>query len=154
MKLNYNGQEKVKAPPAAVWAFVQDPARVARCLPEVQDVQVTGPNQLVATVNISKGMLRAKLKFDINVKPDPDSGRVNVTIKGGGLGNAVDVTAGADIKDAGDGTTTLDWQGEADMRGPLVNMGGRVMEGEIEKMIGRTFQNMGSMIASENNKLA
>ena len=70
MKLNYNGQDKVQAPPAAVWAFVQDPERVARCLPEVQDVQVSGPQQLTATVNVGVGMVRGKFKFNIDVQPD------------------------------------------------------------------------------------
>ena len=39
-------------------------------------------------------------------------------ISGGGFGSAVDLTAGADLIDAGDGTTLLKWSGQADARGP------------------------------------
>lgn len=154
MKLNYSGQEKVQAPPAAVWAFVQDPERVARCLPDVQDVQVTGPNQMVATVNVGVGMVRGKFKFDIEVHPDADANRVNVVVKGGGLGSVVDMTAGANIVDNGDGTTTLDWNGDADMRGPIATVGGRMLDPQAQKLIQKTFQNMSAMVSEASNKLA
>ena len=148
MKLSYNGQEKVQAPPAAVWAFVQDPKRVAACLPEVQDIQVTGPNQMVATVNVGVGMVRGKFKFNIEVQPDETAGRVNVVVKGGGLGSVIDMTAGANVVDNGDGTTTLDWQGDADMRGPIATVGGRMLDPQAQKLIQRTFQNMSANISS------
>lgn len=153
MKLSYSGQEKVQAPPAAVWAFVQDPERVARCLPDVQDVQVTGPNQMVATVNVGVGMVRGKFKFDIAVHPDADANRVNVVVKGGGLGSVVDMTAGANIVDNGDGTTTLDWTGDADMRGPIATVGGRMLDPQAQKLIQKTFQNMSAMVGEAAGKL-
>ena len=154
MKLSYNGQEKVQAPPAAVWAFVQDPQRVAACLPDVQDIQVTGPNQMTATVNVGVGMVRGKFKFNIDVQPDEASNRVNVKVKGGGLGSVIDMVAGANIIDNGDGTTTLDWNGDADMRGPIATVGGRMLDPQAQKLIQKTFQNMSAQIGDSSNKLA
>ena len=58
MKLNYSGTEQVKAAPAVVWAFVQDPERVARCLPDVQEVTVQDANHMEATVQVGVGMVR------------------------------------------------------------------------------------------------
>lgn len=148
MKLSYSGQEQVQAPPQAVWDFVRDPQRVAGCLPDVQDVQVTGENQLVATVNVGVGMVRGKFKFNIDVQPAPEQGRVNVVVRGGGLGSVINMTAGANVVDNGDGTTTLDWQGDADMRGPVANIGGRMLDVQAQKLIAQTFQNMGRQVAS------
>ena len=121
MKLSYSGQEHVQAPPAAVWAFVQDPERVARCLPDVQEVVVHDQTHMDATVQVGVGMVRGKFKFKIEVLPDEAQGRVNVKVQGGGLGSVVDLTAGANIVDNGDGTTTLDWTGDATMRGPVAS---------------------------------
>lgn len=148
MKLSYSGQEKVQAPPAAVWAFVQDPERVAACLPDVQDIKVTGPSQMEALVNVGVGMVRGKFKFNIDVQPDEANNRVNVTVKGGGLGSVVDMTAGANIVDNGDGTTTLDWQGDASMRGPVATVGGRLLDVQAQKLISQTFQNMSANVAA------
>lgn len=154
MKLSYSGQEKVQAPPAAVWAFVQDPQRVAGCLPDVQDIKVTGPSQMEALVNVGVGMVRGKFKFKIDVQPDEAGNRVNVNVKGGGLGSVIDMVAGANIVDNGDGTTTLDWNGDASMRGPVATVGGRLLDSQAQKLIAQTFQNMSASVSSASGTIA
>lgn len=154
MKLSYSGQEKVQAPPAAVWAFVQDPERVARCLPEVQDVKVIDANNMEATVKVGVGMVRGNFKFKINVQPDQENNRVNVVVQGGGLGSVIDMTAGANVVDNGDGTTTLDWNGDADMRGPVATVGGRMLDSQAQKLISQTFQNMSAQVGASSGKIA
>lgn len=154
MKLSYSGQEKVQAAPAMVWAFVQDPARVAACLPDVQDIKVIDASHLEATVNVGVGMVRGKFKFNIEVQPDQEAGRVNVNVKGGGLGSVIDMTAGANVVDNGDGTTTLDWNGDASMRGPVATVGGRMLDVQAQKLIQQTFQNMSANIGSSAGQLA
>ena len=154
MKLSYSGQEQVQAPPAAVWAFVQDPERVARCLPDVQQVVVHDPTHLEATVQVGVGMVRGKFKFKIEVQPDTAANRVNVKVQGGGLGSVVDLTASANIVDNGDGTTTLDWTGDATMRGPVATVGGRVLDAQAQKLIRQTFQNLRAQVEARADTLA
>ncbi|WP_188903599.1 SRPBCC family protein [Deinococcus aerophilus] len=154
MKLNYSGQEQVGAAPAVVWAFVQDPERVARCLPDVQEVVVHDQTHMDATVQVGVGMVRGKFKFKIEVLPDEPQGRVNVKVQGGGLGSLVDLTAGANVLDNGDGTTTLDWTGEASMRGPLATVGGRALDVQAKKLIQKTFENMSTHIEASAGTLA
>ena len=154
MKLSYSGQEQVQAPPAAVWAFVQDPERVARCLPDVQQVVVHDPTHLEATVQVGVGMVRGKFKFKIEVQPDTAANRVNVKVQGGGLGSVVDLTASANIVDNGDGTTTLDWTGDATIRGPVATVGGRVLDAQAQKLIRQTFQNLRAQVEARADTLA
>ncbi len=154
MKLNYSGQEKVEAAPAAVWAYVQDPERVAQSLPDVQDVIVHDQNNIEATVPIGVGFIRGKFKFKIEVQPDQEKNHINVKVLGGGLGNVLDLIAGADIIDNGDGTTTLDWTGEADIRGSLANVGGRMLDVQAQKLIAQTFKNLGTQVAAASKVVA
>lgn len=154
MKLNYSGTEQVRAAPAVVWAFVQDPERVARCLPDVQDVVVQDATHMEATVQVGVGMVRGKFKFKIEVLPDEAAGRVNVNVRGGGLGSVVDLTAGANVLDNHDGTTTLDWTGEASMRGPVASVGGRMLDAQAKKLIEKTFENMGEAMSAAGGTLA
>ncbi|GGM09968.1 hypothetical protein GCM10010841_18010 [Deinococcus aerophilus] len=142
------------AAPAVVWAFVQDPERVARCLPDVQEVVVHDQTHMDATVQVGVGMVRGKFKFKIEVLPDEPQGRVNVKVQGGGLGSLVDLTAGANVLDNGDGTTTLDWTGEASMRGPLATVGGRALDVQAKKLIQKTFENMSTHIEASAGTLA
>ncbi|WP_291430594.1 carbon monoxide dehydrogenase subunit G [Deinococcus sp.] len=154
MKLSYSGQEQVQAPPAAVWAFVQDPERVARCLPDVQEVVVHDQTHMDATVQVGVGMVRGKFKFKIEVLPDETANRVNVKVQGGGLGSVVDLSAGANIVDNRNGTTTLDWTGDATMRGPVATVGGRLLDAQAQKLISRTFENMSAHVSASSSTLA
>lgn len=142
MKLEYSGQEKIPASQDAVWAFVNDPERIGHCLPEVIDVTVRDPTHFDAAVRVAVGPVRGKFNLKFELQPDEAARRMNMKITGGGFGSALDLTAGAEIVDGGAGSTLLNWQGEAQMRGPVAAVGGRVLDGQAQKLITQTFANV------------
>lgn len=142
MNLQYSGQEKIAASKEVVWKFVNDPEKVGRCLPDVVGVTVQDPTHFDAVVHVGVGPVRGKFKLRFELQPDPAGQRMNMKISGGGFGSAVDLTAGADIADAGDGTTTLNWSGQAVARGPVAAVGGRVLDAQAQKLIAQTFTNV------------
>jgi uncharacterized protein len=148
VNLAYSGEEKVAANPATVWAFLQDPEKVGRCLPEVVDVTVQDRTHVEAVVEVAVGPVRGKFKLKLELAPDPTSGRIDVKVSGGGFGSAVDLTAGANVIDAADGTTLLKWSGQAVARGPVAAVGGRVLEAQAKKLIEQTFTNVRQQIAA------
>ena len=147
MKLQYNGQERITAGVDQVWAFVNDPEKVGRCLPDVIDVTVQDPTHFDALVAVGVGPVRGRFKFKFELQPDAASRRMNMKISGGGLGSALDLTAGADIVAADPSTTLLKWSGEAVMRGPVAAIGGRVLDAQSQKLITQTFANVGSKVS-------
>ena len=142
MNLQYNGQEQIPADPGAVWAFVNDPAKVANCLPDVIQVTVKDPTHFDAVVGVGLGPVRGKFTFKFELQPDEAARRMNMKIAGGGLGSALDLTAGADVVPAAGGGTTLNWTGSAVMRGPVAAVGGRVLDAQAQKLIAQTFANV------------
>src|SRR5260370_31627729 len=80
MKLQYSGEEKIPVTPATVWAFVSDPNKVARCLPEVIDVMVKDPTHVEAVVQVAVGPVRGKFKLQMELKPDPARQRIELTV--------------------------------------------------------------------------
>jgi hypothetical protein len=146
MKLEYKGQEQVPMGKDAVWVFINDPQKVASCLPDVQEVTVHDPRHFDAVVTVGIGPVRGKFKFKITLDPQEGGNRMNVKINGGGFGSVVDLLAGADLKDNGDNTTTLDWSGAATMRGPVATVGGRVLDAQAQKLISTTFANVKTRI--------
>jgi uncharacterized protein len=147
MKLEYNGAEQVPLAKAAVWDFINDPQKVASCLPDVQEVIVHDSKNFDAIVSVGLGLVRGKFKFKITLEPEEGGDRMNVKISGGGFGSVVDLLAGADLKDNGDSTTTLDWSGAATMRGPIATVGGRVLDAQAQKLISGTFANVKTRMA-------
>ena len=148
MNLEYSGEEKVAANPAAVWAFLQNPEKVGRCLPEVIDVTVQDQTHVDAVVQVAVGPVRGKFKLKLELTPDPSARRIDVKVSGGGFGSAVDLMAGADVIDAADGTTLLKWSGQAVARGPVAAVGGRVLEAQAKKLIGQTFTNVHQQLSA------
>jgi len=142
MKLEYSGQEKVQASPETVWSFIQDPNKVAACLPDLKSVEIRDDKNMVATVGVAVGPVRGTFKFNIELDPRPDENRVMVRLRGGGLGSAVDLTASADIKGQDDHSTLLDWQGQATVSGPAATVGGRVLDAQAKRLIQTVFANM------------
>lgn len=148
MKLQYSGQERITADPATVWTFVNDPDKVGHCLPDVVEVTVQDPTHFDAVVRVGVGPVRGKLKFKFELQPDAAARRMNMKIAGGGLGSALDLTAGADIVPADGATTVLNWSGEAVMRGPVAAVGGRVLDAQAQKLITQTFANVRERLSS------
>jgi carbon monoxide dehydrogenase subunit G len=142
VKLEYNGQERIPSDADTVWTFVNDPDKVGHCLPDVTEVTVQDPTHFDAVVRVGLGPVRGKLKFKFELQPDADARRMTMKIAGGGLGSAMDLTAGADIVRVDAVSTLLNWSGEAVMRGPVASIGGRVLDAQAQKLIAQTFTNV------------
>ncbi|MCS7059100.1 MAG: carbon monoxide dehydrogenase subunit G [Meiothermus sp.] len=142
MKLEYSGQERVQAEADKVWRFIQDPQKVASCLPDLKSVEIKDEKNMVATVGVAVGPVRGTFRFNIELDPRPEENKVMVRLRGGGLGSAVDLTASASITDQGDQTTLLDWQGQATVSGPAASLGGRVLDAQAKKLIQTVFANL------------
>ncbi len=141
MDLQYKGQEQIPVSKDKVWAFINDPSKVASCLPDLIDAQVHDEHNVDATVKVSVGPVSGKFKFKISLLPRTDGNHMDLKISGGGFGSVVDLIAGADLTDNGT-STTLDWSGSASMRGPVATVGGRVLDAQAQRVISTTFANV------------
>ena len=142
MNLQYSGEEKITASPDVVWAFVTDPEKIARSMPEVVEVTVHDATHVDAVVQVAVGPVRGKFKLKVELRPDPSRRRIDLKVSGGGFGSAVDLTAGADVVDTGGATTLLKWSGQAVARGPVAAVGGRVLDAQAQKLIAQAFGNV------------
>jgi len=147
VNLDFTGQEVVAAPKDVVWTFINDPNKIATCMPEVLETVIHDVHNFDATVQVALGPVRGKFKFKVQLLPQPGDSHMDMKISGGGLGSVVDLAAGADIKENGDGTTTLDWKATASMRGPVASIGGRVVDAQAQRIISQTFTNVKTKLA-------
>ena len=142
MNLQYTGEEKIPVGLDTVWTFVTDPEKVGRCFPEVVDVTVQDTTHFEAIVKVGVGPVRGRFKMKVELLPAPSKRRLDMKMSGGGFGSTVDLMSGADLVDAGDGTTLLKWSGQAEARGPVAAVGGRVLDAQAQKLIAQAFGNV------------
>jgi carbon monoxide dehydrogenase subunit G len=148
VNLHNSGEEQIPVGLDAVWAFVTDPEKVGRCFPDVVDVVVRDATHFDAVVKVGIGPVRGKLNMKVELLPAPSRRRIDMKISGGGFGSAVDMTAGADLVDAADGTTLLKWSGQAEARGPIAAVGGRVLDAQAQKLIAQAFGNVRQQLSA------
>lgn len=148
MNLEWSGREDIPASKDAVWSFINDPAKVASCLPDLQSSTVLDAHNFDATVGVAVGPVRGKFTFKIALEPAADGSHLDMKINGGGLGSVVDLVAGADLTSKGDAATTLDWKGTASIRGPVATVGGRVLDAQAHRVIGTTFENVRKQLSA------
>jgi uncharacterized protein len=142
VNLQNAGEEKIPAGIDTVWAFVTDPAKVGRCFPELVDLTVQDATHFEAVVKVGVGPVRGKFKIKSELVPDASTRHIDMKMSGGGFGSTVDLAAAADLVDPGDGTTLLKWRGQAEARGPIAAVGGRVLDAQAQKLIAQAFGNV------------
>jgi carbon monoxide dehydrogenase subunit G len=142
VKLNWRGREVIGAPRDAVWAFINDPGEVARCMPDLISADVTGPRRVDALVHVTLGLVVTRFRYDVVLEPAEPGRRMVVKIGGGGFGNALQLTAAADLEDDGDAATSLLWRAEATLSGAIALVGWPVVEVKAQRIIRQTFANV------------
>lgn len=142
MNLSWDGEENIPAAKETVWSFINDPAKIAACLPEVESTSITGPSSFDAVVRVALGPVKGKFNFKIALVPRSDGNHMDLKINGGGLGSVVDLVAGADLIASGDRATILKWHGDCSVRGPAATVGGRVLDAQAHRVIETTFGNV------------
>jgi carbon monoxide dehydrogenase subunit G len=142
VNLSWNGQEEIPAGKDAVWTFINDPAKVAACLPDVQETTIHDARNFDAKVRVALGPVRGTFAFKIALEPGADGNHLDLKVNGGGLGSVVDLLAGADLVSNGNAATTLTWKGTASIRGPAATVGGRVLDAQAHRVISTTFDNI------------
>jgi len=147
VNLEYGGRERIDADRDTVWAFVNDPAKIAGCMPDVLESHVVDEHTFDAVVQVAVGPVRGKFKFHVVLVPQPGGEHMDLKISGGGFGSVVDLNAGADVS-VQDGATVLDWKGVATMRGPLAAVGGRVIDAQAKRVITTTFANVKTQLGA------
>lgn len=142
MKMQLNGVEKISAAKATVRGFVLDPNRVGACLPDLQELQVADERHMTALVKIGIGPIRGKFKMEVELNPLAGGDEITMSLKGSGMGNGLTMSSAMRLVETGAGTTELHWSADAAVSGPLVGVGGRLLEGQAKKTTEQLFANI------------
>ncbi|MFN8521213.1 MAG: carbon monoxide dehydrogenase subunit G [Chloroflexota bacterium] len=139
MRMHFEGSVPIKADRTTVWAFVNDPTKVASCGPGVERVEVIDDSHFKVTAKVGIGIIRATFVVDVTRAEERAPDFASLTASGKAPGSAVDGTARMELSDGPDGTTTMGWSADVTIHGKLASVGARLIEGTAKKLIGQTF---------------
>ncbi|HEV7810720.1 MAG TPA: carbon monoxide dehydrogenase subunit G [Candidatus Limnocylindrales bacterium] len=140
--MKFAGSVDIAAPRERVWAFVIDPNQVGKCGPGVESIEVADATHFKATAKVGIGFISARFVVNMEMAEQQPPDRAVIKAHGQAPGSAVDATASMTLSDGASGGTRMDWDADVTISGSLASLGGRLIEGTANKMIGQTFDCM------------
>lgn len=146
--MDFDGETRIAASPAAVWQALNDPAQLAACIPGCERFESMGEAGFSATVAVRLGSLAARFGGTVMLSEVVEAQRYTLTGQGQG-GVAGFVRGRAEVTLAEDGAdTVLRWVAKAELGGRLASVGGRLLHGVATKTAGEFFRRLAERLGA------
>ena len=137
--MHFEGTVEIGAPRERVWEFLIDPNQVGSCGPGVESIEVIDPTHFKSTAKVGIGFITARFVVNLELAELEEPNRALIKAHGQAPGSAVDATAEMRLSDGAAGGTIMAWVADVSIAGTMASLGGRMIEGTANKMIGQTF---------------
>src|ERR1700722_16712109 len=139
--MQMNDSQRIPASREKVWEALNDPQVLKQCIPGCQNLEMSSPTEMTATVVFRVGPVKATFggKVTLSDLDPPNSYRISGEGSGGVAGFA---KGGANVKleALGEDQTNLEYQVDAQIGGKLAQLGGRLIDSTAKKLAGEFFQ--------------
>ena len=150
MAMTMSGSVSLPADRATVWAALNDPEVLKRCIPGCQELERTGDTGFSAVAKVSVGPVKATFKGAVTLSDiDPPNG---YTISGEGQGGIAGFAKGGakvKLEDGEAGGTQLSYDVEAQVGGKIAQLGGRLINGVAKKYADEFFATFARVLEPE-----
>lgn len=141
----------IDAPRSAVWAFLTDPRRVARCLPGAAITEKVDEQTYAGTITIKVGPVTASYRGKVRFESlDEAAGTAEIVASGQdvkGKGGA-DMRMRSKLTELAPGKTEVASTSSVNITGILAQMGARMIQDVSDQMLGRFTQAMQAELAA------
>jgi carbon monoxide dehydrogenase subunit G len=136
-------------PPATVWAFFEDPRRVAACVPGMEEIETLGPDQYRARISQKVGPISATFSAKVMVVEKVARERMRLVSTGQALrGAAGSFRSEATLRLMPDGSgTRILVDGDVALAGVLGSVGQGVVERQAQKVTEAFARNLAQALA-------
>ena len=133
------GEQIIHAPRQKVWAALNDPTILSRCIPGCEEVNRLSDTETQARVQIKVGPVRARFGGKILMSDIEAPDRCRLTFEGaGGAAGFAKGSSMVELADSG-ADTRLRYSVQAAVGGKLGQIGGRLIDASARKMADEFF---------------
>jgi carbon monoxide dehydrogenase subunit G len=144
--MKITGTAVIKAPQAAVWAALNDMEVLARVVPGCESLNDLGDNHYEGVVKIGIAGIKGSYSGKIRLEDIDAPKHYKLIAAGKGSNGVVDAVGTVDLDTLPDGTTQLNYGGEAQIGGMLASVGQRLIEGAARQLIGQAVKALEAQI--------
>ena len=140
--------QRIAAPREAVWAALNDPEVLRRCIPGCESLEQTSPTDMTAAVVLKVGPVKAKFAGKVTLSElDPPNG-YRITGEGsGGVAGFAKGGAVVRLEEDGPEATVLNYEVEAQIGGKIAQLGARLIDSTAKKLAGEFFDSFAGVVA-------
>ncbi len=146
--MHLEGTYILKRPRADVWNFISKPEEIARCLPDLQSIDVKDPKTFTVTLKVGIAFVRGNFKFDFTLLDQKPPIHSAFNAMGKGAGVSVRLTASMDLNEVDDKTTELVWKTDAELGGLLSEISPSLIQNSTSKFSQEFFDCVKSKLES------
>jgi uncharacterized protein len=139
--------QRIPASKEKVWAALNDPEVLKKCIPGCQSLEMNSPTEMTATVVFKVGPVKATFggKVTLSDLDPPNSYRISGEGSGGVAGFA---KGGASVRLEAESpeVTILHYEVDAQIGGKLAQLGRRLIDSTSKKLAGEFFASFGEVV--------
>jgi carbon monoxide dehydrogenase subunit G len=133
-----SGDKRLQAPRPVVWEVLNDPARMAKLMPGVESFEVQDERNWTAKVKVPLGLGALPLSFSFEKTDEREPEYARLTARGNGVGAIVRMDTQFRLSEDG-GATTMAWEADVSIAGPVGAMGQRVLQPIVNQQVGNVL---------------
>lgn len=139
----------IAAPRDEVWAAINDPEVLQRCIPGCEDIEQVSDTELTATIKLKVGPVKATFKGTVTYENvnKPES----ITLSGqgsGGVAGAAKGSADVTLTEVAEGTE-LSYDVRVSISGKIAQLGSRLINSTAKKLTGEFFDRLQAEFAED-----
>lgn len=139
MKLS--GTRSFPVSQTAVWNFLIDANRLARCLPGCEGLEQTGENEYSGEIKVGVAAVKGVYNGKVTMQDLRPPEHYKLSLDGKGRQGFLKGSGTIDLRES-DGQTLLSYTGNVQIGGPLASVGQRMVDGAAKMLIGQFFTAM------------
>ena len=147
--MQMNDSQRIPASKDKVWAALNDPEILKKCIPGCQNLEMTSPTEMTATVVFKVGPVTATFGGTVTLSDlDPPKG---YRISGEGSGGVAGFAKGGAVEKLsaeGPDVTVLFYDVDAQIGGKLAQLGSRLIDSTAKKLAGEFFASFGEVVGN------
>jgi uncharacterized protein len=144
--MDMTGSRRIAASRQKVWAALNDPDILRRCITGCESLQMQSPTDMTARVKLAVGPVRATFNGKVKLTDiEPPNGYRIVGEGNGGVAGFAKGAAVVRLADDGRGTL-MTYEVKADVGGKLAQLGGRLIDSTAKKVADEFFEKFAGLV--------
>lgn len=146
--MHITGTYTFSADPETVYALMLSKDALAHCLPGAEELEEIGPATYRATLKVGVAGIKGTYVCTITATDQVPGKSWTLTVEGQSKSGNLKGVGHFTLEDNGEDGTTLGYEGDAELLGPLAGVGQRMMGPASRMIIGQFFRCMSGQLTA------